>query len=163
MSQLSFRILSSSSLLRIMMSSSSSLLTLFGVFVVCVSSTSDSSESESDPVLDDDWLELDSELSSSSSDSDSSSSSLDFSFVVLSGFCGAVHSLFLVATVIWSMLSKCRFSASVSSVSFSICSNNSCGISVSRKDVKFDVVNYAVDVAMNCSIEAPPYIHYLVL
>ncbi len=50
------------------------------------------------------------------------------------------------------MLSRCRFSASSSSVSFSISSNNSCGISVSRKDFKVDVVNYVVDVAMNCTL-----------
>ncbi len=50
------------------------------------------------------------------------------------------------------MLSRCRFPASVSSVNFSISSNNSCGISVSRKDVKVEVFSYAVDVAMNCTL-----------
>jgi hypothetical protein len=50
------------------------------------------------------------------------------------------------------MFSKCRFSANSSSVRFWISSNNSCGISVSRKDVKVGVVNYAVDVAMNCTL-----------
>ena len=48
------------------------------------------------------------------------------------------------------MFKRCRFSASSSSVNFWISSNNSCGISVSRKDV--DAVNYDVDVAINCTL-----------
>ena len=50
------------------------------------------------------------------------------------------------------MFKRCRFSASSSSVNFWISSNNSCGISVSRKDVEVEVVNYDVDVAINCTL-----------
>ena len=50
------------------------------------------------------------------------------------------------------MFKRCRFSANSFSVSFWISSNNSCGISVSRKDVKVGFVNYDVDVAINCTL-----------
>ncbi len=108
MSRLSSKILSSSSSLKMMISSSSSLFCGLGVSVGCSfvrylsSSLSGLIDSESDSLSDDDDDESivsDSELSSSLlSDSDSVSSSSDSSFVGLSGFCGAFHNLFRVVS-----------------------------------------------------------------